>query len=729
MSPLFRPSARTRSAWGRLWRLLPAIGLVTLALAGAPAGTAAAADERCPPGNLLAGRRPVAALYVEHDPAIVTDARVAEEGAAWNTPLAVILDGPAASLTYDLGSAVPVRAIVAQADANDVYSVWGSLDGERFSVLGWLEAVPGRGLRTRTLLLGGRPIRFLRFGEPVGDGAYSVSELQAFCAPDTRPALEVARDASPPPAPASPYWTDQRAMESAFVLAVLGVVLLSSRARQDREGASPARRRRLDRALAAAGLAAVLVYFNFGAFHFPSFVHYWDTFHYYVGAKYFRELSYQGLYECTVVAEAVADPAHRRRVELRQITDLRTNELRSTEDALAHPERCRGRFAPERWAEFTRDVEFFRAHIPPRLWDHTLTDHGFNATPVWTLAGAAIANHVPATERSVVLLALLDEAYFAGMLAVVWWAFGWRVLTVGLLVFSTNYPSRFGWTGGAFLRWDWLFFLVAAVCCLRKGRSLLGGLALGYATLLRVFPSLALLGALLAFGYAARTHGVLGAATRPYRRLGVGVLLAGVVLVPASLWSAGGLEPGIRVWAAFLDNSVKHVQTPLANYMGLRTVLVYRPSDVARRLRDEGFSAPWKRWSESRRAASRQMFPLYVAAAVGYLLLLARAVRRVEPWTSLSLGCTLIAVGPELTCYYYSFILAVALLHARHDAVGPLLLGVTALSQAAALPPIHGWLIWPDELYTFASAVTLAAFAWILWWFARSRPERGAIPT
>jgi hypothetical protein len=707
-----------------MWRPCWSIGFAIVALLYALAGSASARVERCPPGNVLAGRRPVASPGVRGNTALVTDGRVAEEGAPWNGPLAVVLEGLAASLTYDLGEAMAVRAIVVQADANDVYSVWGSLDGERFSILGWVEAAPARGLRTRTLLLGGRPIRFLRFGEAVGDGAYSVSELAAFCDMGALPpALEVVREGSAPaPAAGAVHWTDQAAMQLAFVLAVLGVVLLSWGARLDREEGSASRRRWRDRALAAAALAAVPVYFNFGAFHFPGFVHYWDTFHYYVGAKYFRELSYQGLYDCVAVAEA-ADPARRRSVELRKMTDLRTNELRTTENALADPERCRRRFAPERWAEFTRDVDFFRAHLPPALWDMAMTDHGFNATPVWTIAGAAIATRVPATERSVLLLALLDEAYFAGMLAVVWWAFGWRVLAVGLLVFATNFPSRFGWTGGAFLRWDWLFFLVASVCCLRKGRNLLGGLALGYSTLLRVFPGVALLGPLLAFGFAARAHGLVSEATRPYRRFALGVLLAGAVLVPASLWTAGGLAEGTRVYAAFLNNSIKHVQTPLANYMGLRTVLAYRPSEVARRLRDERFFAPWKRWSESRREALRQARPVYIAVVLGFLILLALAVRHVEPWMSLSLGSMLIAVGPELTCYYYSFILVVALLHARRDAVGPLLLGVTALSQAVALPPILGWLIWPDELYTFVSAVTLAAFAVILWWFGAGLRE------
>ena len=76
------------------------------------------------------------------------------------------------------------------------------------------------------------------------------------------------------------------------------------------------------------------------------------------------------------------------------------------------------------------------------------------------------------------------------MVAVIGWAFGVRPLAVALLVFATFFPSRFFWTGGAFLRWDWLFYTVAAVACLKKGRPWLGGMALGYAAMLRVFPGL-----------------------------------------------------------------------------------------------------------------------------------------------------------------------------------------------------------------------------------------------
>ena len=75
---------------------------------------------------------------------------------------------------------------------------------------------------------------------------------------------------------------------------------------------------------------------------------------------------------------------------------------------------------------------------------------------------------------------------------------------VALLVFATYFPCRFFWTGGSFLRWDWLFYTAAAVACLRRGRPVLGGLALGYAALLRVFPAVLALGPALALAVVIR---------------------------------------------------------------------------------------------------------------------------------------------------------------------------------------------------------------------------------
>ena len=71
-------------------------------------------------------------------------------------------------------------------------------------------------------------------------------------------------------------------------------------------GATVSRRLRILSFVVLVG--ALIGYPNFGAFHpkhsgyRPGHIHYYDAFHYFMGAKYFPELGYSGLYEATLVA-------------------------------------------------------------------------------------------------------------------------------------------------------------------------------------------------------------------------------------------------------------------------------------------------------------------------------------------------------------------------------------------------------------------------------------------
>jgi len=245
-----------------------------------------------------------------------------------------------------------------------------------------------------------------------------------------------------------------------------------------------------DRVLIALGVLGGLAYFNYGQLHFGKFIHVWDTYHYYVGAKYFPELNYDRLYQCATIADA--EDGHRAEAEKRTITDLHANLMVRTTDILARPEDCKSHFTDARWRQFKADVNFFRSRVHDQRWTQIHQDHGFNATPVWTLLGFALTNLGPASTSQVTLLTLLDPLYLLAMAALLYWAFGPRVLGLGLLILGTNFPNRFYWTGGSFLRHDWLFYLVAVVCLLTKGRPMLAGAALAYATLLRLFPGLLL---------------------------------------------------------------------------------------------------------------------------------------------------------------------------------------------------------------------------------------------
>lgn len=710
--------------------------LALLAALAAPAALPAEVPlALCGPEDRLAGRRAISRAGAAPALALLTDGQVLSEGASWNSPGSVPL-AAADRLDFDLGALLPLRALLLQADANDSYLLEGSADGIAFRRLGLLPELGGlHGLRTRALRLEGAPVRYLRLGIAAGDGRSAVAEIQAFCvAPgEWRPRLQVV--AAPPDGGTGRpglRWDDVTSRWWELALALAGLALLAWDARSARRVARDgvaARRRQA--AFAVAGVIAILTYFNFGAFHFGSFVHGWDTFHYYVGAKYFRELGYDRLYDCVAVADA-QEPALRSAVERRTLRNLRSNVLESTAGVLAEPGRCTDHFTAARWVEFRQDVAWFRERESTDRWAAISSDHGYNATPVWNVAGSLLANLAPASDRQILLLCLLDPLYFALLVAALVWAFGRPGAAVALLVLATSFPARFFWTGGAFLRWDWLCFTVLAVCCLRRGRPFAAGAALGYAALLRVFPVLLAAGpalvVLLSLVEAARSaragerwSAFVAALGSPRlaaeRRFFAGALLAAALLVPASLVVGGGSD----AYRGFVANTRKHQATPLTNNMGLRTVLTYRPSEIGRQLHSEAASDPWGRWKVARLAAWQHSRWVAAAVAAAALLLVARgAWRWREPWIALALAAAWIPFAVEMTSYYYAFLLVPALLWTVRRPAGLLLLAAGALSLWISLAPLAGMPTWRDEQYTWISLATIAVLLALLADFAFS---------
>jgi hypothetical protein len=474
-------------------------------------------------------------------------------------------------------------------------------------------------------------------------------------------------------------------------------------------GGRPAAWRGLrDALLVVLGILGAAAYFNFGALHHPNFIHVWDTYHYYVGAKYFPELGYTRLYDCTVVADAEA--IGRNNVQRRLITDLRTNAIVPASTVLADPKACKDHFTPQRWDAFTRDVGFFRLRASLDKWELVLKDHGYNATPVWNALGQALANTGPATKTQIVYLLLLDPLFLLAAAAMIAWAFGWRVAMVALLFLGTDIPGRFLWTGGAFLRHDWLFWLVGSICLLKKDKPFLAGAFIAYATLLRLFPGLAIAGPVCALAEIWRRERRLDARLTRYF---AGGIAASVVLVAASSAISGGVE----TWEEFARNAGKHSATPLTNHMGLPTVLAFRPGTTASHLNDIASADPWGAWKSARIANLREARPAFVLACALFLAMLYFAVAHAgaEPWIAASLGVGMIAVGAELTCYYYCFFAGVLLAMHRRATAGILVMALSA-----------GWLVidrvstspWDDEKYVAMSVLALAVYAVILLSFA-----------
>ena len=233
--------------------------------------------------------------------------------------------------------------------------------------------------------------------------------------------------------------------------------------------------------------AAALAYPNFGVFHPNHYrhIHYWDVYHYFMGAKYFPELGYSRLYEATYVAGRELGAFG----EVRALRDLTTNRFRdaATIDAAA----VRGRFTPGRWQAFKRDLVVIGSRI--KEWPGPLLDRGYNDPPPRALLLHLLVRWVPATPVTLTLLTSIDYALVLVALVAVWWAFGPIPAAVAFASLWLSFFARFDFIGGSLVRWDWIAALLLGVAALARGAGVTAGVCLAYAALARIFPVLFLL--------------------------------------------------------------------------------------------------------------------------------------------------------------------------------------------------------------------------------------------
>jgi hypothetical protein len=463
-----------------------------------------------------------------------------------------------------------------------------------------------------------------------------------------------------------------------------------------RRGREEARAPVRDALLAALAVAALFLWLAPSGLQFGRFVHVWDAYHYYLGAKYFRELGYERIYDCTLVADA--ESGYGRLVRRGGVRNLRTRLIKPAREVLADPGACKEHFTPERWAEFKHDVGWFRERHPPAEWLSLRTDHGYNAPPTWGMLGTLLTDTGPASRGQIGALILLDPLLLAAMFAVVACSFGWRVACVAGIFLGTNHFANWSWVGGSILRYDWLCAAVVGICLLRRARPAAAGGFLAYAAAVRIFP-IALLAA-LALRAGVRRIGAWRFALDPEeRRLLAGALGAALLLFAGATAVAGG----VAAWPAFVANSRAHLGTPLNNYAGLRTVLSYdhatREAVVADHTRR---GDPYLAWREARRATFAGRAAVFWILAAAYVALLAAALRGQPEWIAAVLGVGSIAVLFELTGYYHAILLAFAFLWPAKPWIGVGLLLLAAASRGIASLGLPD-----DEIFFWTSLLTL----------------------
>jgi hypothetical protein len=766
-------------------------------------------DERCPDGNLLAGRLPRQPGGVLH-PQRLTDGIAAIEGDDWQVDLAATLR-PDAVLSYDLGRAVHIRSAFLQGDHPGPYVIEGSVDGRAWVELWRTPATEGTGLRSRRASGLDSALRYLRVVNPRPREASGLSELQISCAAqDAWPTVEI-RAGSVDLAAAElreryrrqqaghklnvgllggigfvslllaarrvkaavgswlvpagmglllPYATAlalRQPVEAERWLQFAGVAvaaialgltvrrMLAARSRPVEDGSMDAaaavgsigagfyalatgviygalhwtvplilgattaassvafrgaRRRVFLRhvPLISIALAGAFSATNFGTFFqwrdvasgvgaaaelnsttSWGSVLYHDQFHYYLGSKFYPELRYHLLYDCTALAEL--ENGRGAAIEASRIRNLRDNRMEPGGLTLRRAAvECPGAFSPERWQAFRGDVGYFRTRVERSAAERYLTDHGYNATPLWTAVGRLIGSATPASDRSTRLLAALDIAFLAGCALFIAWAFAPEAAALAALVWGVGQGWFYINVGGfgSFSRFDWLFAAVAGVCLLKKQMGKWAGLALVATSLLRVFP------AALFFGPGTRGLYQLARNRRldlELRRILLGSLVGLALLVPLSILGSSSGSHG-----DFVKNSAKHADTPLSNYMGLRTMFSWDPELRERLLAgkdpDDQLRV-WKQQHDITFGERRVWYVLAAAALIGLTVLL--SVRSPETWLITLAGVVPMFCLFELTNYFYAIMALFAVWAYRDPRHAAVLLGLALGSTVVFL--------------------------------------------
>lgn len=296
-------------------------------------------------------------------------------------------------------------------------------------------------------------------------------------------------------------------------------------------------------------LGSSFIYFYARRAQLPSYGHRWDTYHYLLGAKYYEELDYYNLYDCTV--EAMGPRRVRNKVGIR---DLRTYGM---SDAKAARERvdCEQEFGPERWEQFTSDVEAYISFSTPDYVRRMMRDHGYNGPPFHAAAAGFVANRFDVSLRAINRAALLDAFGLMLMMALMTWAFGWKLGLLFGVYFVTNFVDRAGATGASFFRVQWMVALGISMAMLHKKKYGWAAALLVLSSMLNVFPVL-FAGAILA---KMALEFVRTRSLRPeYRQFFKSAVITTAVCGALSI-SYGN---GVSNYTHFFENMAHHSQGP-----------------------------------------------------------------------------------------------------------------------------------------------------------------------
>ena len=218
----------------------------------------------------------------------------------------------------------------------------------------------------------------------------------------------------------------------------------------------------------------------------------WNTYHYYMGSKYFPELGYTDLYSAHLARDDqwIAERPERMKGKrdfsrVRKSRNMHTYKLESRKSLVEAYDNSA--FTEARWDEFGRDLRAIRPWYKGKKWASVMMDLGYNPAPPWTIFGTSVANAIPVKSKWFWLITNSDGlGHLLAFIAMIW-AFGLRRTAIAVL-WVTAMPFNERYFIGAFARYDWLSMTLVALALYHKGWGRSAGVALSWAAMTRVFP-------------------------------------------------------------------------------------------------------------------------------------------------------------------------------------------------------------------------------------------------
>lgn len=421
----------------------------------------------------------------------------------------------------------------------------------------------------------------------------------------------------------------------------------------------------------------------------------WNVFHYYLGAEYFGELGYNGLYRAALAADG--EIAGRLRT-IRRVRNLETYAIEDREDALSGYDPM-AHFSPERWEAFKDDLRALEPQMSPRGWREVLVDRGYNPSPFWTAVASRLTHLLPAESLAALkALAALDLLLFGLTFWQLRRSFGVHAALLVALLFALS-PVNAKRLAGGFLQYDWFCALACGLAWLKERRPVPAALALAYTTLARIFPLALVAAALVPPAWRwLRT----GRVERFALRFG----LAFVLCLTVGFGIGCTTPRGIAAWGEFRARLTHHAElhTYGEQRLGLKHIFT----------RDFE-AADWSPSNRERQENLARQEGLYRGAAVVFLALLALALLRRSPRDGLLLGLVAVFVLTVASRYYWAT-LALLPLAAAPGRAGARRAGWLALAQAALYLMVSATSLGERDPYTVYALFNLGLAALLLGW-------------